>query len=198
MAEASRLKAGLSPAKLGLIIVLSLVLLAVIGSQMFGGNKPARSAAQRRPRHTENASVDSAPPAQTASPAPASGSEPAWPLFTVQQAAAYNPFALPQSLQPPLPSPATALESVEPATSLRAPDVREMRRRQAELMATFREQGVDMILTTPEGVVARIGQHSLRVGDVVEGLRVSEINAGGIVFVEEMASDPAADNRRQP
>ncbi len=64
-----------------------------------------------------------------------------------------------------------------------------MKRRQVEFMTNLQAKGVDMILRSPRGSVARIGDLSLRVGDVHEGLRVEEIGHNGIVFAPTVAGD---------
>ncbi len=101
---------------------------------------------------------------------------------------ASNPFALPEILRPLREDSGTlspglgAGEAEATVTAIEEAEVREMRRRQAEFMASLRAQGVDMILRSPRGSVARIGELSLRVGDIHEGLIVDEIGENGVVF----------------
>lgn len=189
---------GLTPGKTILIGILSVVLLLVVVMQ-FGGRKRrgaappvARQAASKRAESTRS-------PAQAAAAtepqrSATQRSENPWPTFNVAEVVASNPFMLPEVLQPRrqtaqtlTPSPAAGeTEVIVPAIEVAR--VREMRRRQAEFMAGLREQGVDMILRSPRGSVARIGAMSLRVGDVHEGLRVVEIGTNGVVFAPTAAA----------
>jgi len=74
-------------------------------------------------------------------------------------------------------------------TAIEAAEIQELRSRQAQFMASLRAKGVDMIIRSPRGSVARIGDLSLRVGDVHEGLRVEEIGQRGVLFAPADAAD---------
>jgi hypothetical protein len=172
---------GLTPAKLGAIIVLSIVLLVVVVAQ-FGGSDARRRDDKPRPSARQDQATDAPIPNEPASIA--SRRSDSWPAYQVQDVLQHNPFSLPPELrpqsQPAGPSVVEAGENVPVDPGLRG-----LRRRQADLMASLQEQGVDMVLVTPNGRVARVGQATFREGDLVEGLVVREITPTGIVFVQE-------------
>ncbi len=189
-------KAGLTPGKAVLIGVLSVVFLCVIVSQ-FGGKKKSTAAVSPRSRRSASRSQPATESAQPAAVAPVSKrSEMPWPTFQVEQVVASNPFALPAELiedgqdestltaGPPTGEDAVSVAAVESA------QIREMRRRRVDFLASLRATGVDMILRSPRGSVARVGDMSLRVGEVYEGLKVEAISQDGIVFAPFDEADP--------
>ena len=185
MAKANGAPGGLTPAKLGIIVVLSIILLVAIVMQ-FGGQGKSRRAAQRTQaaaattKTTVGATIRGA---QTV----AREQRDRWPDYELNDLLAHNPFSLPKSLRSS-PSPEVEVEVEASEDVPVAASIRERRRRQADLMASLREQGVDMVLVTPHGRVARVGETTYREGDHVEGLIVKEITAEGIVFVQESGS----------
>jgi hypothetical protein len=175
----------MSRGKLIAIGILSVVLLAVIVVQ-FGGDK-RRVVSKSSPRFNAGRRKSSAE--QTAAPvASPARSAIEWPALSIAQVISHNPFALPDTLRPEGGAWANGENSETTAIDM-PPNILEMRRRRVELLASLRRQGVDMILMTPQGRVARVGDLSLRVGDVVEGLKVQQINSTGIVFVEEPGAE---------
>ena len=181
----ARQTSGISPAKLGLIIVLSVVLLVMIVVQ-FGG-RWAHNATAKHKQRAEEVTEDAVAVADNRQPVESTpDNEPSdWPTFRISQVMGHNPFALPEALRPAADPDQQAGQIEAVVTSLLDPFQTKMRRRRDEFVASLQEQGVDMILMTPQGRVARVGELTLRVGDVVEGLRVQEINRNGVVFVEQ-------------
>ena len=186
--------AGLTPLKAVAIGVLSVALLVVIVMQF--GDKNKRVARQPRGSRTRSTQETSSTPAEQTSsvstPTRAAGS---WPEFNISNVVASNPFKLPAMLAPKVEAATTltatqeaAVAELNVAAAEEAED-HELRLRQAEFMASLRSKGVDMILRSPRGSVARIGDLSLRVGDVHEGLRVAEISDGGVVFAPSPQGD---------
>lgn len=178
---------GLSVGKVVVIGILSIVLLLVIVAQ-FGGRKERESVqpvARRKGSARSESTSSSAPTAQATA---AKRSESPWPTFNLAEVVTSNPFMLPTALLPSrqaaqaLTPSATLGEAEETVPATESAEVREMRRRQAEFMAGLRAQGVDIILRSPRGSIARIGELSLRVGDIHEGLRVEEIGNNGVIF----------------
>ena len=186
-------RGGLSLGKVIVIGVLAVVLLLVIVFQ-FGGPKenhklspvaPQKTAAEFRSTGSSGAKAP-----ETAAKRP----ETPWPTFSVAEVVSSNPFTLPEVLRP-IPE---AAQTLTPSSTIGGAEAtvlalgsardREMRRRQAEFIAGLRARGVDMILRSPRGSVARIGELSLRVGDVHEGLRVEEIGTNGILFAPATAT----------
>lgn len=172
--------AGLTPAKFGMIVVLAVVLLVVIVVQFGGGSSKKRSS---RPRRTARAQATSDETSAAEPAAKAALPATPWPAYQLTDVVAHNPFAMPTDLQEAEetdddPGDGETGEDV----TVEPPDARDLRRRQSEFMNSLREQGVDMVLMTPNGSVARVGSTSFRVGDVVEGLVVKEITRQGITF----------------
>ncbi|MEX0818123.1 MAG: hypothetical protein WD070_00975 [Pirellulaceae bacterium] len=194
--RATPARRGFTPGKAVAIGILSVVLLVVIVSQ-FGGKEKS---AALRPRPRRSASERPEPRTEPVTPTAATNKQPQqpqqpWPTFDVAEVVASNPFALPEVLRPRREATKTLTATsetggaAENAVAIEAAEVRELRRRQAEFIASLRVVGVDMIISSPRGSVARIGDLSLRVGDVHEGLRVAEIRPDGIVFAPSIATD---------
>jgi len=188
VAKISKKPSGaLSLGKVALVGVLSVVFLVLIVSQ-FGGQKRGN---RRRPVSRQSAEEPAAPTSSSASTAPASEekrAETSWPTFNVADVVSSNPFMLPEVLVPrretaqTLTSSSALGEAEATVLAFESAELREMRRQQAEFMAGLRAKGVDMILRSPRGSVARVGELSLRVGDIHEGLRVEEIGKDGVIF----------------
>lgn len=186
-------RGGFEPGKIVLIGVLSVVLLLVIVAQ-FGGRK--KQFVQPAARRTAVANSTEGPSLEAPAPTAASQrAEKSWPTFNLAEVVASNPFMLPEALRPrreavttvtPSSAPGEAEENI---AAIESAGVREMRRRQAEFLTGLRAKGVDMILRSPRGSVARIGALSLRVGDVHEGLRVETIGTNGVVFAPAVVTD---------
>ena len=177
---------GLTPPKLALIIVLSIIFLVVIVVQ-FGGGKPKRRTARTRNKASADTTAEAAPSREPAEDAEQPRER--WPDYKLQDLLQHNPFSLPQELMPPAEPdfplvPETSAAEISEVVPIE-PRIRGLRRRQADLIASLKEQGVDMVLVTPRGRVARIGAATFREGDLVEGLVVQEISATGIVFIQE-------------
>jgi hypothetical protein len=156
--------------KIALIPVLGLVLY----SQLPGDAAPVATALPARV-----AAPSPVPPAVAARPSP--------PILAtvrpVDQISSRNPFALPPALLPPAEPTnpldefleAAAGENVRAATS-------EADRWEATRERWSRER-TSIVLATPDGPVAVVGERMLRIGDEVEeGLRVVDIRADGIVL----------------
>jgi hypothetical protein len=173
-------KAGLTPAKIGLIAVLSIILAAVIVFQMTGKGSRRVTLKKRVPNTDASAARDTgndAPHAPSGAGAPRTRRAEKWQDIPRSEVLLHDPFALPEQLASHHAAPVEEDAPAEPDAAQQT--------RGAELMESFRTQGVSMILTTPQGTIATIGSVQLRVGDVLEGLRVTEIGPRGVVFVEE-------------
>ena len=170
MTSTLRKPAQVTPAKLLLIAVLTMVLIGVLISQ-FTGKKSSRSPVIQKRRtqgnKTDVVDSDTAPVVQRR-----------WPEVSLSKALQHDPFSLPLALRPRVEEPADAALEVPPAHR------EELRRRkQLDLINKLRRDGVDMVVMTEHGRVARIGNLHLREGDVVEGMRVKEIHEKGVVLV---------------
>ena len=57
-----------------------------------------------------------------------------------------------------------------------------------ELLHNLRKRGVDIVLISDETRAVMVGSRTLRVGDVLDGFIIAEINNDGIVLAEPNAS----------
>ena len=190
--ESAHERTAATPTKLGLIVVLSVVLLAVLGYQLVGPkpSPPAlRDALERRRTAKEGSPVEArgvAPNRPVVAPVNPQARPKRWETVSLSDALLWDPFALPPALR-------LALRKGQPAESAAAPEVDqreqnrrlELQRRREATLAALREKGVGMILATRDGSVATVGSRQVKVGDVLDGLRVVEIGPSGIVLVEE-------------
>jgi len=183
-------KSGLTPGKTIMIGVLAVVLLVVIVTQ-FGGKKKVVAVETRSRRTVSESSEATSSGSATSALVPPKRSEKPWPTFDVAAVVASNPFMLPEVLfgdgEATVASEGGASE--ESLAASEAVRVQEMHRRQAQFMTSLRTKGVDMILRSPRGSIARVGDLSLRVGDVHEGLRVEEIGQNGVIFAPIAVGD---------
>ncbi len=191
--RSKRPNGGFAPGKMIAIGILSVMLLLAIVAQ-FGRRKKDVAEPAAPQTAAENSADETS--SETAAPVVATPrEETTWPTFNLAKVVASNPFTLPEALRPAREAVTTLTPNSEPwedKASIAASEsdgVREMRRRQAEFMTSLRSKGVDMILRSPRGSVARIGELSLRVGDVHEGLRVEAIGTNGVVFAPAVVVD---------
>lgn len=207
---------ALTPAKLATIGVLSVVLVGVLYSQ-FSSDDSGPIVKRRQPRG--DASGGTTPNGSDGNQqAQAPSVRAKWPEIPRDEVAAFNPFAVPETLLPKSPDAAPdpqALQvaassqttstpgSIQPDPTAQGPSAKEdpaaslaraqeRKSRKKKMQATARAlktQGVGLIMTTSAGAVARIGDQEVRVGDVINGvLRVVDINSQGLV-VEEVDAD---------
>ena len=187
-------KPGVTPAKLVLIGVLSLILCGVIYRNFF--RKPVSSGATARARHDRAASAGKAD-AEKGTNGTKSAAELAlhaaqlrkkpWPKYSLAQVVAYDPFALPAAFpQPPAPAeidsgaPRSPADDKANAAALQA----QAEQARADAIAAIRAKGVQVVLKKANEYVAMIDGHEIRVGDEVEGFEVVQIDASG-VWLEE-------------
>ncbi|MFV2066245.1 MAG: hypothetical protein ACC645_04645 [Pirellulales bacterium] len=179
---------GITPGKIGLIVVLAVVLLAVLGAPFLrGGSAPTPLKLEELLAKRRSSSEH--PKGDTGS---ASGAGSAldrnprrWVTISRDEAQRHDPFSLPEGLG----LIDSDEESLGVATSQE--DSETIRRlEQDRLLAAMQSQGVGMIMSTPEGMMATIGSTTIRVGDLIRGLRVAEITPAGVVLVEERTRRP--------
>jgi hypothetical protein len=176
--------AGLTPSKLILIVVLFAILLIVIAVQ-FSNSSPRGLAVDKTRSPT--------PAADSLAPGPATQRIPVkpvalWPQITRAEALLHDPFQLPQLLRSEVGR--GQRDDQEEDTGSFAAELSRHRRQLARI-ASFRSRGVDMVLVTAQGRVARLGELSVREGDLVEGFRVVKIHSRGIV----LAADAGEESR---
>ena len=137
-------KGGLSVGKAVMIGVLAVVLLVVIVTQ-FGGQKKQVVVKPRARRRTSERSEAASSAASTAPVTAARRSGQPWPKFDVAEVVASNPFLLPEVLVGDGEDAKTLTPGSETGedegnvAAIESDEVREMRRRQAEFLASCRE-----------------------------------------------------------
>lgn len=215
---------AVTPGKLVIIGVLSVVLVGVLYFQLSGDDSPP--IVKRRSPRTESTSTptESSPENQNRTQ---TTNRAKWPEIPRAEVAEFNPFAIPEALSPPAHEPeadphslqvagtsqsSPSSESIqpdsnseEPARKIDEPDARARaqarKSRKKKMQATaqaLQQQGVGLVMTTSAGAVAKIGEQEVRVGDVINGvLRVVDISPRGLV-VEEVESDERETPEPEP
>lgn len=170
---------GMTPGRAAIMAVLALALVAVWGPQLFSsGNsepviavatppKPKPATAVARPA----VSLPTAKPltASTAT-APKPPKERALPKFTASEAGAYDPFAAPAW------SPAAVSLAAGSGVGVSTADAEDR-------FKAIRSRGVAMILVSPDGKAAQLGDRTVRIGDQIDGFEVIDITPTGVVFM---------------
>jgi len=170
---------GMTPGRAATMAVLALVLAAVWGPQLFSSAedrpavavvtppKPSRAAAVAPPAKSLPAAKSSTASTTTA---PKPLKKRVLPKFTASEAGAYDPFAAPAW------SPAAV--SLAAGSGEGGSDADAENRFEA-----IRSRGVAMILVSPEGKAAQLGDRTVRVGDQIDGFEVIDITPTGVVFM---------------
>ena len=163
-------KTGATPGKLLVAAVLAVVLIVVVVVQSGDDDDPAIQprAVRKAARPVANKPVAAPSSAEAAETAVAETR--VWPEFSRELVAQHDPFRLPQPLQS--------------ARTLSAADAADGSSRQAGVLDELRREGVAFVVLSDSERVAMIGDRQVKVGDVLEGFRVAEINSDGIVLVE--------------
>jgi hypothetical protein len=170
---------GMTPGRAAIMAVLALVLAAVWGPQLWPSTEKAPAVAVVKPPKPKPAMAAPRP----AKPITVAGIEAALPKtvpkplkkrdlprFTASEAAAYDPFAAPAW------SPAAV--SLLAGSGVGGADGDAEDRFEA-----IRSRGVAMILMSPEGKAAQLGDKTVRVGDQIDGFEVIDITSDGVVFM---------------
>ena len=187
---------SLTPGKMALIAVLSLVFIGVLVMNFSGSGSPKKSAhtsrASRR-RPVRNQAAGTPKPQQAdqkkSDEAPYEVDVKRWSQFSLGEIEAFNPFELPQDV---------AAEIVANDKQTKQNDVvaqqelekkhaaqLEIRRRRDAFLQSLRSSKTILILKTNNRRIAMIGERKIAVGDVLpEGFRVSGINDRGLILDE--------------
>ena len=170
---------GLAPAKLVLILVLSVILVVVLVVQFKDRSGGIRLVDSRRSRRA----VESSPgPSKSPTQVPAIEHVGQWPRIERTEALMHDPFQLPKRLV------LTGRDTQPEEGRVEAAAVaQEIARHHHEIarIESLRARGVDMVLMSSRGCVASLGDITVREGDLIDGLRVVEIHSGGIVLSTE-------------
>ena len=177
-----KMKSGVTPGKLALIAGLAVLLVIVIVVQLrpSGPTAPGEKITPRpQPRGGRNAATASAANAAAA----ATTKKAAWPILARDEVQQHNPFHISVLL-----APTTNRAEADPATAdvdaTRQSEDDDAAREREELLAELRGDGVNLIVLSEDGQVAKIGGKRIRVGDIIRGFRVVQIAADGIELVE--------------
>ena len=185
MAETNWLKRnGMTTGRLALIGVLAVVLVVVLICQ-FGG-RDGTTAAKRKPRARtatgRGASAGKGASGKTGSkPVPTHRKAKPWPVFQAHEVAAFNPFRVPHRLLTP--QPVAPSGAAQPAELAQRAASQEAEAKRLDAVAALQSMGVEMIVSGYGGEVAIIGSRVVRVGDLIQGFRVKEIDVDGVTLV---------------
>lgn len=184
MAESNwRARIGATPGKLALVVLMAVIFVYVLIIQFGGEEATAVAPREARPANLRRqsrlpaaATLETSEDAQTG---PAHAKKP-WPQFTKVEIVGHDPFALPDSLAMPIAS-ASSIAQESSAEDWRR-DEHEQKRRQT--LAELKKKGVNVVVLGERVQAATIGGRTVRVGEVVDGFRVTEIRRDGVVLVE--------------
>jgi hypothetical protein len=147
---------------------------------------PRENANVRRPAAARPAPAATHKAASTPAHTSAPRKERQWPKIAVNEVLQHDPFALPTALQPPTPA------KPAPVATVTAPDQarqEQRQRRREQALKAIRDKGVQMVFVGKEKRVAIIGDRRVRVGDVLEGFRVTGIGSDGVTLSEHRSGE---------
>lgn len=154
-------KVGATPAKLVLIGVLSLVLVVVIVRQLPESKSPRVQAQGAAPSSTgEPAASSKKIAAASPSSSEKKNARAPWPKTEISELLTSDPFAAPD----------WAIAKVEDPVEQEAGKLNELQK-----------QGVSIVMFGEDGKSATIGEQKVRIGDVLEGYKITDITAQGVV-----------------
>lgn len=184
-------KTGATPGKLVLVGVLAAVLVAVLVVQYQQFATPQASAVGQR---TPKKRPARAPAASRSVEDSKEGAEAAqletaarWPELQLEEVIAHDPFARPAWIKPP---PRVAAESeTTPNEQLQQQLAQDQQEAKAAALAKalekLRQQGTRIVVLSEGDKIARIGEQSVRIGDTIEGFRITDITTAGVVLSPE-------------
>jgi hypothetical protein len=175
---------GMTPGRAAIMAVLALALVAVWGPQLFSSGdsepviavatppKPKPAAAVARPAVSLLTAkpLTAKPLTASTATAPKPQKKRALPKFTASEAGAYDPFAAPAW------SPAAVSLAAGSGVGGSTADAEDR-------FKAIRSRGVAMILVSPDGKAAQLGDRTVRIGDQIDGFEVIDITPTGVVFM---------------
>jgi hypothetical protein len=196
-------KFGVTPGKLALIGVLSVVLLAVLYLQF--GSLATPAVATGPTSHRPATAMPQSVPTQVAAPQTSDAKEqtPAplgasskfdragnWQSTEIAKVVQHDPFALPASFPQRLKAGADRKLAQETAKTVDAKAEEEARAEALKAVKTQFEQlqkeGVHVVMQRHDKYVALVGDRTIHVGDVIEGFTVVAIDAEGVRVVRDL------------
>lgn len=169
-------KPGASKGKLALIAVLGVMLLAVWGNALVGGDSQPAEASRRtrKPasRHPSVAPVAAKPAAASPTINPVQ-----WPTMPLAQAVRNDPFGKPGWAISPRGSAEAGAKPAQGAAVAGA----------IASQQQLTETGASMIVIAGDERIATIGDQEVRIGDRVSGYEVVDITPAGVVLAKDAA-----------
>ena len=160
---------GVTPAKLALIGVLAVVLVAVVVFQWPDTSASAPAVELNRAATRDKAATSASPPqARAGSPSAPTRAAVVWPKLTLAEIVRHNPFQLPEKMRP------------QPAKADNPQDAQDQ-----QILQTLTDPSSVVILMVGEEHVARVGATTFRPGDKIGHYRVAKIDATGVWLVDE-------------
>lgn len=166
-------RSGATPGKLAAIGILGLVLVTVIWRNVAGSSptKPAKASHPSTSAKAETALAKPASKPQAAISKRIESETPrVWPQVSLEQTVKHDPFALPMWYLM-----AQADEAGSPGAAIA---------KSAQVLEELKRQQTKIVVISSEDRVATIGERSYRVGDMIEGFKVTAITTEGIVLTE--------------
>jgi hypothetical protein len=191
---------GVTPAKLALIAVLAVVLVAVLylqfGTPSAGTAEGMKPTPRRTPVAAQPAAATPAPGAKNAESPPESPKylnlevSAGWQATDLRQAIKYDPFALPSSFPKRLEAGAADKQAQETS---KAEDSRAAENARAEALknmqsdfSQLQRKGVHVVMQEHDKYVALIGDKTIHVGDEIDGFTVVAIDAQGVRVARDL------------
>lgn len=178
-------KSGITPGKLALVALLAAIFGVTLWLQFASEGAEAAVAPQLNRRR--GAPQAAAPTAEKPNAILAkSAAKREWPVVPLEEALQHDPFA---SLA--LPAPAALALKPSPSGEVQQPEEPEpaaLTASQREALERVRSLRMNAMILGPKGPVATIGTDLVRVGDVIEGFRVTKIDFTGITLADEKSS----------
>jgi hypothetical protein len=174
-------RAGVTRGKMLFVAVLAVVLVTVIvvqlGGSAAGSVTPRRQAKEKDSRAAGRgvATSEQGAAQKDADRNPAPPRKP-WPRIPLAEILDHDPLTIPPWLAPPSPAAAESAKSSDPE--------KDAQRQRLLAWDKLRGQGVGLVLITPDGPVATVGDRQVRVGDVIDGFRVEKIDGQGLVLAD--------------
>jgi len=166
-------KTGATPAKLALTGVLAVILAVVIWSQGSSPDSTSVATSSRSSAHqtsTEKTQPRTKAPKVADQQSPVTSSGPRWQELPLEAITAHDPLRVPPWYRQNDQEEGEA----KSGTLLDA----------QELVEKLQQETSRIVIVTGDEKVAQFGEVEIRVGDMIQGFRVTEITTDGIVFSE--------------
>jgi len=170
-------RTGATPKKLALVAVLAMVLAGVIWHQVFGAHQEEVAAKPQRPAastpNLKDTSKKSPPKVDEQSPSASDHivTAPEWQEMPLRDVLAHDPFQPPQWF-------VLANQPIAERESSATAENTE------KLLEQLKQKSMNIVVISGTTKIATIGGNEVRVGDLIEGFRVTDITTEGITLSE--------------